>query len=119
MGSKIKEKIGEIVNVICRNDRSKSGFIVYEGNNFKYRLHYEGQRWFEDKKIRSDNFICNLRVEFKEKDRKLYETYCRVNIKELDNPGLTFKYMVESVYLELRNEILDMDDIIIFKDFFC
>lgn len=114
----IREIVTEIVKAICRSDRSKADYIIYDGLKYRYRLYYEGQRWFNNGFLNGDNFICNIRVEYKEKDCKYYDTFCRIGVHYENNKPHSISEMSNMVYDKMKDFILDMDDIMVYKDFF-
>ena len=106
----IKLKIKYMVKSICHVDRSKDG-VFYHIGKYKYRFVYEGQRWIN--LPRRDNFVCNLRIDYKDEGDKYYLTACRVHIDISNDDECLNVIKIYNIVLDaIRDELLNCPDIL-------
>lgn len=110
-------KIAQMVKSICKTDKTKTGEFFHKGC-YCYRIVYEGQRWIDVSKDiwHPDNFICNIRLDYKNENEHLYNTYCRIQIKILNNVGLNYGKLVSAVCMAFDEELSKYPEI--YNDFF-
>ena len=110
-------KIAQMVKSICKTEKTKTGEFFHKGS-YVYRVTYEGQRWIDAKKdlLRPDNFICNIRVDYKGEGDHLYNTYCRIQVKILNNVGLNHKKLINILIDAFNEELIKYPEI--YNDFF-
>ena len=111
----VRERIEKIVNSIYKcMGGAKTDYLIYDGNEYRYRIYYDGEHTINPDRL-NNVFICYLRIDYKYHGEKLYRTFGRVIVK---NEGLNYKDNIDAVYTELKEIVLNSDDLNVYKDFF-
>lgn len=116
----IRIYLNTIVKHICLANGCRSGEITHDVECGKFRIYYDGQRWFGEAPNKwggdinsmfgGDNFQCYLRIDYKPNDAKIYDTHTRVLIKERTNGVFNKTYLLNKLIEGLYKE---SDDIVI------
>lgn len=114
----IKIKLETIIKHICKANGCKSGEIIHEEGCGKWRICYDGQRWFGEAPNKwggdinsmfgGDNFQMYLRVDYKPDDTKIYNSYARVLIKERSEGVLNINNLINKLIDGLYSEADEM-----------
>ena len=111
----VRDKIEEIVRVVSRSmGGAKCDYVLYDGKTYRYRIYYDGERTVDIINAVTECISLYLRIEYKPHGDKYYKTLCRTMINKQGN----YNEIVDSVYCEVKEVILNMDCIDVYKDFF-
>ena len=124
MRTEIRNIFEDIVRHICKANGCKSGEIAYDVEGGRFRICYDGQRWFGespnkwggdiDSMFGGDNFQIYVRVDFKPADTKIYDSYARILIKERTESLFNVSELLNMVIEKMR----EVDNDMVINNFF-